>query len=85
MTVGAQAEESQTVCDGAKTVWAPAGDLQTVFDGVRDFRALLQTVWESPEVAQTVLVRRRMYGSLLHVPAGLGDCLSTSHTFLGSA
>ncbi|KAH3784802.1 hypothetical protein DPMN_162873 [Dreissena polymorpha] len=56
--------DSKTVFDGAKTVRAPAGDFQTVFNGVRDCLALLQTVWESPEVAQIVLARRRMYGSL---------------------
>ncbi|KAH3776423.1 hypothetical protein DPMN_177848 [Dreissena polymorpha] len=40
----APAGDSQTVCDGAKTVWANAGDSKTVFDGVGDCLALLQTV-----------------------------------------
>ncbi|KAH3709188.1 hypothetical protein DPMN_068650 [Dreissena polymorpha] len=29
-TIGETARDSQTVCDDAKTVWAPAGDSQTV-------------------------------------------------------
>ncbi|KAH3690549.1 hypothetical protein DPMN_191220 [Dreissena polymorpha] len=81
--VGAPAGDSQTVCDGAKTVWAPAQGSKTVFDGVRDCLALLQTNKESPEIAQTVLVRRRMYGSLLHVPRWSGRLSGTIADSLG--
>ncbi|KAH3691324.1 hypothetical protein DPMN_192375 [Dreissena polymorpha] len=83
-TVGAPAGDSQTVCDGAKTVWAPSGGSKTVFfDGVRDCLALLHTNWESPEIAQTVMARRRMYGSLLHVPRWSGRLSSTIADSLG--
>ncbi|KAH3691311.1 hypothetical protein DPMN_192362 [Dreissena polymorpha] len=81
--VGTPAGDSQTVCDGAKTVWAPAKGSKTVFDGVRDCLALLQTNWESPEIAQTVLVRRGMYGSLLHVSRRSGRLSGTIADSLG--
>ncbi|KAH3825847.1 hypothetical protein DPMN_127730 [Dreissena polymorpha] len=31
-TVGAHAQDSQTVCDDAKTVWTPVGVTQSVYD-----------------------------------------------------
>ncbi|KAH3866175.1 hypothetical protein DPMN_029232 [Dreissena polymorpha] len=63
-TFEAPTEDSQTVVDGAKTVWAPAGDSQTVFDG------LPRRSWHVAECM----------GFSCICPAGLGDCLAASQT-----
>ncbi|KAH3709189.1 hypothetical protein DPMN_068651 [Dreissena polymorpha] len=44
---------------------------------------MLQTVWESPVAAKTVLARRRIYESLLHVPHRSGRLSGTIADSLG--
>ncbi|KAH3856930.1 hypothetical protein DPMN_099525 [Dreissena polymorpha] len=46
-TSGTPARDSQTVYDGAKTVWAPAGESQTVPDSLPDLRGTCKRLFDS--------------------------------------
>ncbi|KAH3857639.1 hypothetical protein DPMN_100250 [Dreissena polymorpha] len=50
----------------------------TVYCIAQTYFATLQTVWESPVAAQTVLAPSQFVLESLHVPIGLGDCLGVS-------
>ncbi|KAH3720764.1 hypothetical protein DPMN_063668 [Dreissena polymorpha] len=84
-TGGAPAGDTQTVCNGTKTVWVPALDFHTICDGARQSlrqKGFLQdpprsgilsgTVCESPAGAQS--------GTILESPASTNTVLASSPT-----